>query len=87
MKNKLLNIIGIVAVCVMVIIAFFITKGKTMQSGIKTENMDISVKPGNDFYDFATKGWRNNNPLPNDYTRPAKLPSFQIQTRPFCHLQ
>ena len=69
MKNKLLNIIGIVAVCVMVIIAFFITKGKTMQSGIKTENMDISVKPGNDFYDFATKGWRNNNPLPNDYTR------------------
>ena len=69
MKNKLLNIIGIVAVCVMVMIAFFITKGKTMQSGIKTENMDISVKPGNDFYDFATKGWRNNNPLPNDYTR------------------
>ena len=69
MKNKLLNIIGIVAVCVMVIIAFFITKGKTMQSGIKTENMDISVKPGNDFYDFATKGWRNNHPLPNDYTR------------------
>lgn len=69
MKNKLLNIIGIVAVCVMVIITFFITKGKTMQSGIKTENMDISVKPGNDFYDFATKGWRNNNPLPNDYTR------------------
>ena len=75
MKNKLLNIIGIVAVCVMVIIAFFITKEKIMHSGIKPENMDISVKPGNDFYDFATKGWRDNNPLPNDYTR---FGSFEV---------
>ena len=75
MKNKLLNIIGIVAVCVMVIIAFFIAKEKIMQSGIKPENMDISVKPGNDFYDFATKGWRDNNPLPNDYTR---FGSFEV---------
>ena len=61
MKNKFLNIIGIVAVCVMVIIAFFITKGKTMQSGIKIENMDISVKPGNDFYDFATNSCVTSN--------------------------
>lgn len=69
MKSKLLNIIGIVAVCIAVLIAVFIKKEKIMQSGIKTENMDTSVKPGSDFYDFATLGWRNNNPLPNDYTR------------------
>lgn len=69
MKNKFLNIIGIVAVCVAVIIAVFTTKGKVMSVGIKTENMDLGVNPGNDFYDFATLGWRNSNPIPDDYTR------------------
>lgn len=69
MKNKLLNIIGIIAVCVAALMAIFITKEKTMQVGIKTENMDMTVKPGKDFYDYATSGWRKNNPLPDDYTR------------------
>lgn len=40
-----------------------------MQIGIKTENMNLSEKPGKDFYDYATMGWRKNNPLPNDYVR------------------
>ena len=40
-----------------------------MQPGIKIENMYLTVKPGNDFYDFATAGWRKNNPLPDDYVR------------------
>lgn len=75
MKNKLLNIIGIVAVCIAVLIVVFVKKEKVMQSGIKIENMDISVNPGNDFYDFATSGWRNNNPLPDDYTR---FGSFEV---------
>ena len=69
MKNKLLNIIGGVAVVVMAIVAFFITKEKVMQIGIRPENMDMATKPGDDFYDFATKGWRTNNPIPDDYTR------------------
>ncbi len=69
MKNKFLNIIGIIAVCISVIAAIFFTKGKEMQVGIKTENMDLTVKPGTDFYDFATAGWRKNNPIPDDYTR------------------
>ena len=69
MKDKLLNIIGILAVCVAIVIAVFLTKEKTMQSGIQLENMDLYVKPGDDFYDFATAGWRKNNPLPDDYVR------------------
>ena len=69
MKHKIWNIIGIIAVCVAVVLAFFLTKEKVMQVGIKQENMDLSVKPGDDFYDYATRGWRTNNPLPNDYTR------------------
>ena len=69
MKNKLLNIIGILAVIMAIVVAIFLTKEKTMQMGIKTENMDLSVNPGQDFYDYATSGWRKNNPLPNDYVR------------------
>ena len=69
MKNKFCNIIGIVAVCVAAVVAIFSTKGKVMNAGIKTENMDVNVNPGKDFYDFATKGWRKNNPIPDDYTR------------------
>ena len=69
MKNKLLNIIGGVAVVVMAMVAFFLTKEKVMQIGIRPENMDVATKPGDDFYDFATKGWRTNNPIPDDYTR------------------
>ena len=69
MKNKFLNMIGIIAVCIAVVIAVFIKKEKIMSAGIKPENMDMTVKPGNDFYDYATRGWRDNNPLPNDYVR------------------
>ena len=69
MKNKLLNIIGILSVCVAVVCAILLTKEKIMQPGIKIENMDLNVKPGDDFYDFASAGWRKNNPLPDDYVR------------------
>ena len=69
MKNKVLNIVGIIAVFIAIISAFLLTKEKVMSVGIKTENMDMSVNPGKDFYDYATSGWRKNNPLPNDYTR------------------
>ena len=69
MKNKVLNIIGIIAVIIAVIVAFFLTKEKVMQIGIKPENMDLTVNPGKDFYDYATAGWRKNNPLPSDYVR------------------
>ena len=68
MKNKLLNIISVIAVVCTTLWAIFTTKEKTMQIGIKHENMATSVKPGDDFYDFATKGWRDNNPIPDDYT-------------------
>ena len=69
MKNKILNLIGMLAVIIAIIGAVFITKEKVMQIGIKPENMDMNTKPGNDFYDFATLGWRKNNPIPDDYTR------------------
>lgn len=40
-----------------------------MNAGIKQENMDLTVVPGDDFFDYATLGWRRSHPIPDDYTR------------------
>ena len=69
MEHRFLNILGVVAVCVTMAFAFHYTKGKNMDAGIKIENMDLSVRPGDDFYDYATRGWANTHPMPNDYSR------------------
>ena len=46
-----------------------------MNIGIKQENMDITKNPGNDFYDYATYGWRQSNEIPADY---SKYGSFEF---------
>lgn len=38
-------------------------------AGIKAENMDRNVQPGEDFYKFSCGGWMANNPLPAAYSR------------------
>lgn len=37
-------------------------------SGIDKKNMDLSVKPGTDFYQYAAGGWLKNNPLDAEHT-------------------
>lgn len=37
--------------------------------GIQLENMDTTVLPGNNFYQFATGGWQKLNPLTDEYSR------------------
>ncbi|MBR1380075.1 MAG: M13 family metallopeptidase [Alphaproteobacteria bacterium] len=69
MKNKTLNIIGIIAVCAMAALAIFLPREKIMQIGINPENMDQTIRPGDNFFDYATIGWRRENPIPDDYTR------------------
>ena len=43
--------------------------------GIKLENMDLTVKPGTDFYRYACGGWMDANPLPAEY---ARFGSFNV---------
>lgn len=71
MQNKILNLIGILAVITSLIVAYFLAvpKEKKMNAGIKMEDMDLSVNPGDNFFDYATLGWRKANPIPDDYTR------------------
>ena len=77
MQHKFLNVIGIIAVVFAVITAYFITRPKevVMTTGTKAENMDTSIRPGDNFYDYATLGWQKANPIPDDYSRYG---SFEI---------
>lgn len=77
MQHKFLNVIGIIAVVIAVITAYLITRPKeiVMTTGIKAENMDTSIRPGDNFYDYATLGWQKANPIPDDYSRYG---SFEI---------
>ena len=69
MKNKILNIIGIIAVLFSVTYLYFLIKEKTLNIGIKFENMNTNIHAGNDFYQYATNGWQIANPIPDDYSR------------------
>ena len=37
-------------------------------AGIKEENLDRSVSPGQDFYRFSCGGWLDANPMPDDFS-------------------
>ena len=43
--------------------------GNAQTMGIKLENMDTTVKPGTDFYQYACGGWIKNNPLRPEFSR------------------
>ncbi|GGI25011.1 M13 family metallopeptidase [Pedobacter mendelii] len=54
--------LGIVAAC-------FSANAQTIKKFIDPANMDLSVKPGDDFYTYASGNWIKNNPVPAKETR------------------
>lgn len=42
---------------------------RTSASGISRDNLDPTVEPGVDFYQYATGGWQKANPLPAEFSR------------------
>ncbi|HDO06820.1 MAG TPA: M13 family peptidase [Bacteroidetes bacterium] len=44
-------------------------ESKKMTEAINPANMDKSVKPGNNFYEYVNGGWIKNHPIPPEYSQ------------------
>lgn len=55
--------------------------GKRLDAGIRLENLDQSVNPGDNFYQFANGGWLKNNPLTDEYARFGSFDKLAENTR------
>src|SRR3712207_368037 len=47
------------------------------KSGLRMQNLNKTVRPADDFYEFATGGWQKNNPLPAAYSRFGSFDQLQ----------
>ena len=49
----------------------------SLGSGLNTADFNKSVRPGDDFYEYACGGWMKNNPLPAAYSRYGSFDRLQ----------
>ena len=58
-----------VVICLFILPATAQKKSKSLLKYIDKSNMDLNVKPGNNFYLYANGNWIKNNPVPSSKTR------------------
>jgi len=50
-----------------------------MDKGLRIENLDTNATPGDDFYRYATGGWADANPIPDEYSRYGSFDQLREQ--------
>ena len=69
--KKLLTIVAMASISMM-------TSAQTeLGSGLNQSDFNKSVRPGDDFYEYACGGWMKNNPLPAAYSRYGSFDRLQ----------
>ena len=71
MKNINLKKVFLAAAGIAVLLLTVLScKPKTASTPpIDTANMDTTVNPGDNFYQYANGAWLKNHPIPGDYSR------------------
>ena len=54
---------------VMALTTMTVAASAQLRSGINLNDLDTSVRPADDFYEYACGGWMKANPLPAAYSR------------------
>ena len=52
-----------------------------LASGLDKANMDLTAKPGTDFYRYATGGWSEAHPLTAEYARYSQFEALAENNR------
>ena len=80
MKNKkFLFPVILTTIFTFLILTGFSGDDKSKNNGFDLNNLDRSVSPAKDFYQFAVGGWRANNPIPEDQVRWGTFEVLQEQ--------
>ncbi len=68
MNKKFLSILTSI-IFIAITLTVVAQNNKSTESGFDLKNLDRSVSPAKDFFDFAIGGWRTTNPIPQDQVR------------------
>lgn len=66
---KITKIIPVVASASIALSAFGQSTAPQLKSGIDLTNLDLGIRPQDDFFQYACGGWMKKNPLPAAYSR------------------
>src|SRR4051812_8062345 len=50
---------------------------EALKSGIDRAGFDLSVKPGDDFFEYVNGTWIQQNPIPPEYSRWGSFPKLR----------
>jgi len=69
MNKNIFNALVLLSISLLLIIGCTQMKEKEKIAGLDLNNIDSTVSPQNDFYDYAVGNWLKNNPIPDEYSR------------------